>query len=175
MTQQGLRKAAFLDRDGVLNVDHGYVCRKEDFVWVDGAVSAISALNRAGFATVVVTNQSGIARGFYTLADMHALHAFMDCELASHAARIDAYYFCPYHPDAEIAEFRAADHPDRKPNPGMILRAARDLALDLRESFLIGDKDSDIEAARRAGVTGYLFSGGNLADFLRAAVAGLAG
>lgn len=162
-----LRAAAFLDRDGVLNVDHGYVSKPEDFTWIDGAVKAVRCLNQAGFAAVVVTNQSGIARGYYSQDDMHALHAFMRTQLVKAGAVIDAFYHCPYHPDAVSELYRAADHPDRKPNPGMILRAARDLQLDLAASFLIGDKDSDIEAARRAGIPGYFFKGGNLADFVR--------
>lgn len=170
-TSSPRRPAAFLDRDGVLNIDHGYVSRRADFTWVAGAVEAVRLLNRAGFAVIVVTNQSGIARGLYSEADMHALHAYMSEALASAGAHIDAYYYCPFHPQAVDERYRAADHADRKPNPGMILRAAADLSLDLGASFLIGDRDSDIEAARRAGIPGYLFDGGDLARFVAPLIA----
>ena len=164
MKQGSGGKGAFLDRDGVLNIDHGYVSRKEDFVWVDGAVAALRRLHQAGYAVIVVTNQSGIGRGYYSEADMHALHAFMNMELERAGARIDAFYYCPFHPEAEIAVWRAADHPDRKPNPGMILRAMADFSLDPQKCFLIGDRDSDIAAAQRARIAAYHFTGGNLDD-----------
>jgi len=164
MKQGAGGKGAFLDRDGVLNVDHGYVSRTEDFVWVEGAVAALHRLKQAGYIVIVVTNQSGIGRGYYSEADMNALHAFMNAELARAGARIDAFYHCPFHPEAEIAAWRAADHPDRKPNPGMILRGLADFSLDPRKCFLIGDRESDIEAAQRAGIAACQFTGGNLDD-----------
>ncbi len=164
MKQGAGGKGAFLDRDGVLNIDHGYVSRTEDFVWVEGAVAALRRLKQAGYVVIVVTNQSGIGRGYYSEADMNALHAFMNVELARAGARIDAFYHCPFHPEAEIAAWRAADHPDRKPNPGMILRGLADFSLDPRKCFLIGDRESDIEAAQRAGIAACQFTGGNLDD-----------
>ncbi|HEY3813135.1 MAG TPA: HAD family hydrolase [Caulobacteraceae bacterium] len=159
-------RAAFLDRDGVLIVDKGYPHRPEDLVFIDGAAAAVRRLRHAGFKIVVVTNQSGVARGLFTLAEMDAFHTLMRETLAAAGADIDAIYACPYLPDAPVAEFSHPDHPDRKPNPGMILRAIADLDLDPDRSILIGDKDSDMEAARRAGVAGAKFRGGDLDAFV---------
>jgi len=160
-----VRAAVFLDRDGVLIEDVGYPHRDEDLKLIPGAVEAVRRWNAAGLATVVVTNQSGVARGLFSLERMEAFNALMVARLADEGARIDAVYACPFHAEAVDARFRHPDHPDRKPNPGMILRAARDLGLDLSRSFLIGDKTSDLEAARRAGVAGHLFPDGDLAAF----------
>ena len=167
--QSDLRPAIFLDRDGVLNEDQGYVHRWEDFRWIEGAREAVAAFNRAGWLVIVVTNQSGVGRGYYTEADMHALHARMVVELAEAGARIDAFYFCPQHPEAAEAAYRHPDPPDRKPNPGMILRAIAEWPIDPERSVLVGDKDSDMEAAQRAGVRAFRFRGGDLAEFLAAA------
>jgi D-glycero-D-manno-heptose 1,7-bisphosphate phosphatase len=161
-----LRPALFLDRDGVLNVDQGYVHRWEDFHWISGAREAVAAFNRAGWLVIVVTNQSGVGRGYYSEDDMHALHARMAEELAEAGARIDAFYFCPHHPDAAEAHYRHPDPPDRKPNPGMLLRAFEDFPIDRARSLMVGDKGSDMEAARRAGIRGLRFSGGDLVAFL---------
>jgi D-glycero-D-manno-heptose 1,7-bisphosphate phosphatase len=166
---QALRPALFLDRDGVLNEDQGYVHRWEDFRWIPGARETIAAFNRAGWWVIVVTNQSGVGRGYYSEAEMHALHARMAEELAQVGARIDAVYFCPHHPEAPEAAYRHPDPPDRKPNPGMILRALADWPIDREASVLVGDKSSDIEAAQRAGVRALRFRGGDLAAFLAAA------
>lgn len=160
------RPALFLDRDGVLNEDHGYVHRWEDFEWIPGAREAVARFNAAGWLTIVVTNQSGIGRGYYTEDDMHELHRRMSEGFAAFGGHIDAYYFAPQHPDAAQAAYRHPDPPDRKPNPGMIQRALADWPIDKTRSVLVGDKDSDIEAAARAGVRGLLFEGGNLDDFL---------
>jgi D-glycero-D-manno-heptose 1,7-bisphosphate phosphatase len=163
-----LRPALFLDRDGVLNEDQGYVHRWEDFRWIPGAREAVAAFNRAGWLVIVVTNQSGVGRGYYTEAEMHALHARMDEELARAGARIDAFYFCPQHPDADQDAYRHPDPPDRKPNPGMILRALAEWPIDRERSLLVGDKSSDMEAGRRAGIRSLRFRGGDLAAFLAA-------
>jgi D-glycero-D-manno-heptose 1,7-bisphosphate phosphatase len=162
------RPALFLDRDGVLNEDQGYVHRWEDFRWIPGAREVVAAFNRAGWLVIVVTNQSGVGRGYYTEAEMHALHARMSEDLAQAGGAIDAIYFCPLHPDAAEAAYRHPDPPDRKPNPGMILRALSEWPIDAERSVLVGDKDSDMEAARRAGVRGLYFTGGDLAAFLAA-------
>jgi D-glycero-D-manno-heptose 1,7-bisphosphate phosphatase len=154
------------DRDGVLNVDHGYVGEPQRLQWTTGAGRAVAALNRSGVLAIVVTNQSGVARGFFDLAAVEALHAHMQADLALEGAWIDAFYVCPFHADACVESFRHPDHPDRKPNPGMILRAIADWDIDPARAMMIGDKDSDLEAARRAGIAGIRFDGGDLARFM---------
>jgi D-glycero-D-manno-heptose 1,7-bisphosphate phosphatase len=161
------RPALFLDRDGVLNEDRGFVSRWEDFAWIAGAREAVAAFNAAGWLVIVVTNQSGVGRGYYTEADMHALHERMVADLAEAHAHIDAFYFAPHHPEAPVESYRHPDPPDRKPNPGMILRALSDWPIDRERSVLVGDKPSDIEAATRAGVRGLRFKGGDLLAFLK--------
>ena len=160
-----LKRAVFLDRDGVLNVDHGYVHRPDQIDWIPGAIAAVRSLNDLGYRVVVVTNQAGVAHGHYEEEAVHVLHAWMRDELAVHGAFIDAFYYSPYHPDGKVERFRL-DHIDRKPGPGMILRALADLEIDKEKSFLIGDKQSDIAAAKAAGIPGFLFAGGNLAAFV---------
>lgn len=159
------RPAVFLDRDGVIVVDVGYPHRDEDLALIPGAAAAIRRWNDQGRPVVVVTNQSGVARGLFTLERMEGFNALMIARLAEAGARIDAVYTCPFHAEAVEDRWRHPDHPDRKPNPGMILKAAADLDLDLSRSVLIGDREADMEAARRAGVAGHLFPGGDLAAF----------
>jgi len=161
------RPALFLDRDGVLNEDQGFVHRWEDFRWIAGARETVAAFNRAGWLVIVVTNQSGVGRGYYTEADMHVLHDRMQADLAEAGARIDAFYHAPQHPDSPSAVYRHPDPPLRKPNPGMILQALSDWPIDREASLLVGDKPSDLEAASRAGVRAVLFEGGDLQVFLR--------
>lgn len=157
----------------MLNADDGsYTHRVEDLVWMPRAIEAVRAVNDAGWAAVVVTNQSGVARGYYDEAAVHAFHAAMQAELAAAGARIDEFYVCFHHAEAVEDRWHHPDHPDRKPNPGMLLRAARELDIDLSGSVLIGDRQSDLEAARRAGVRGVLYSGGDLEAVVRAAMAG---
>jgi D-glycero-D-manno-heptose 1,7-bisphosphate phosphatase len=164
---------AILDRDGVLNLDLGYVHRPDQLVLVDGAAKAVRRLNDAGWAVAAVTNQSGVARGLFDEAQVGRFHAAMDAALAASGARIDAWYYCPFHPDAVVPAYRHADHPDRKPNPGMVLRALADFAMPPERAFLIGDQASDIEAARRAGVRGHLFEGGDLDALVDEVLGGL--
>jgi D-glycero-D-manno-heptose 1,7-bisphosphate phosphatase len=161
-----LRPALFLDRDGVLNEDHGFVYRWEDFRWIPGAREVVAAFNRAGWLVIVVTNQSGVGRGFYSEDAVNALHARMSEDLAGAGAHIDAFYYAPHHPDAPVEAYRHPDPPLRKPNPGMILQALADWPIDREASLLIGDKPSDLEAALRAGIKGVLFEGGDLRQFL---------
>ena len=158
--------AVFLDRDGVINVDVGYPHRIDTFQFIPGAPEAIRTFNQVGLRVVVVSNQSGVARGMFTVKTVSQFNQHIADSLARHNARIDAFYFCPYHPDAVVEHYRA-DSPDRKPHPGMILRAAREMNLDLTRSFLIGDRETDIQAATAAGIPGYLFKGDNLSSFVR--------
>lgn len=160
------KPALFLDRDGVLNEDRGYVHRWEDFQWVPGARETVATFNRAGWLVIVVTNQSGVGRGYYSEDDVHALHARMQADLTRAGGRIDAFYHAPQHPDAPVEAYRHPDPPLRKPNPGMILQALADWPIDREASLLIGDKPSDLEAALRAGIRGVLFDGGDLHAFL---------
>lgn len=146
-----LRPAAFIDRDGVLNEDTGYVVRSADFRWLDGVFDALALLRDAGRALVVVTNQSGIARGLYTEDDHAQLCAWMHGELRARGLALDAIYHCPHLPRAPVAAWRI-DCDCRKPRPGMILRACAELGLDPGASCLFGDKASDIAAGRAAGV-----------------------
>jgi len=143
-------KAVFLDRDGVINVEKGYVHRVEEFELLPDAPEAIRLLNEAGFLVVVVTNQSGVARGYYTLETVRSLHRHLDALLADHSARIDAYYICPHHPEHGIGELKVTCA-CRKPLPGMLEQAATELAINLPASYMIGDKPTDTAAALAAG------------------------
>ena len=141
--------ALFLDRDGVVNHEVGYLSHSRDLTFVDGIFPLCRTAQSLGYRLVIVTNQSGIARGLYTTQDFENL---MDCirdEFEKEQILLDAVYHCPYHPEHGVGEFRR-EHPDRKPSPGMLLRAAGDLALDLSRSILIGDRCSDIAAANAA-------------------------
>jgi len=151
----------------VLNVDVGYAHRPDQLVFVDGAPRAVRRLNQAGWRVIVVTNQAGVARGLYEEADVHAFHAAMNRALAEQGAHIDAFYHCPFHEDAVVEAYRHGDHPDRKPNPGMLLRGLADHGVAAADAFMIGDRDSDMLAADRAGVQGYLFEGGDLDELVQ--------
>ncbi|VBB09302.1 histidinol-phosphate phosphatase [Lucifera butyrica] len=161
-----MKPAVFFDRDGVLNQDIGYLYRPEDFVWTDGAREAIRLCNERGYYVFVVTNQSGVARGYYEERDVIALHNWMQGELAADGAHIDAFYHCPHHPEGKVPQYKAACT-CRKPAPGLILQAARDWPVDLAHSFIIGDNPGDVEAGRAAGIKGYLFAGKNLYTFVQ--------
>jgi D-glycero-D-manno-heptose 1,7-bisphosphate phosphatase len=146
-----LRRAAFLDRDGVINVDRGYVSRREDFTFVPGVLEGARQLHELGYALVVVTNQSGIGRGLYSKDDFDTLTAWMKAEFTAAGAPLAGVYSCPHHPTDAIGPYlRACDC--RKPAPGMLLTAAQELKLRLSASVMFGDKETDLEAARAAGV-----------------------
>ncbi|MFT3811486.1 MAG: HAD-IIIA family hydrolase [Micropepsaceae bacterium] len=160
------RPAVFFDRDGVINVDTGYPHRPDQIEWMPGAAEAIRMANEAGYYTFVVTNQAGVARGYYSEDDVRALHGWMNRELQKAGAHIDRFEYCPSHPDGTVAAYTRADR-RRKPNPGMLLDLMRDFPVDARASFLIGDRDGDLQAAAAAGVKGHLYQGGSLAGFIR--------
>ena len=138
------KKALFLDRDGVINEDAGYVYRREDFVFKEGIFEALREFAKSGYALVVVTNQSGIGRGYYTLEQFDELCKFMLGEFEKEGVKIDKIYFCPHAPET-LCDCR-------KPKPGMLLNAANELNIDLARSIMIGDKDSDVQAGQSAGV-----------------------
>ena len=151
MTLPTSNKALFLDRDGVVNHEVGYLSRAEDVRWMDGIIPLCLTAQSLGYKLVVVTNQSGIARGLYTEQDFQTLMSFMRSVLSRDGVTLDAVYHCPYHPREGIGEYKR-EHEDRKPSPGMLRRAARDLSLDLTQSILVGDRCSDIAAANAAGL-----------------------
>jgi D-glycero-D-manno-heptose 1,7-bisphosphate phosphatase len=164
------RPALFLDRDGAVVEDTGYLSRVDDVVLIPGAAQVIAAANQHSVAVIMVTNQSGIGRGYYGWAEFKSVQDAIIASLAAEGARIDAVYACAHHPQAE-GLLAHPDHPARKPNPGMLLQAAADLALDLNLSWLIGDKASDIEAAKRGGIAGafQVATGEGAAERLQAA------
>lgn len=157
-----MNRAIFFDRDGTLNEEVGYLWEIEKFKWIDGAREAIKFCNECGLLTVVVTNQSGIARGFYTSREVDALHNFMQKSLSELGAHIDGFYYCPHHPDF------SGECDCRKPKPGLILKACEDFKINPAQAILIGDAERDIAAAKAAGLyAGILFTGGNLFDVVK--------
>ena len=143
--------AVFLDRDGVINQDTGYVSCVDDFHFSDGTIEALQILKKKGYCLVVVTNQSGIARGYFTEEQFMSLTEWMDWSLADRDVDLDGIYFCPHHPTAGVGEYRQECN-CRKPAPGMLLDAAKDLKIDLANSYMVGDKAGDLQAAKAAGV-----------------------
>ena len=159
------RRALFLDRDGVINVDHGYVGSVERFRFVDGALAAIARATQAGWHVFVVTNQSGIARGFYDEAAVRALHHWLRGQVQAALGTIDDFRYCPHHEDAVIETYRKPCH-WRKPAPGMLLNLLARWQVDPAHCVMVGDQPTDMAAAAAAGVAGFRFTGGNLDDFV---------
>ena len=146
-----MNRAVFLDRDGVINEDVGYIYKPEEFHFIDGIFELCRTAQELGYLLIIVTNQAGIARGHYTEEDFRDLNDWMISELRRNSVDITAVFYCPYHPECGIGHYKR-DSFDRKPHPGMIFKARDEFDIDLSKSFLIGDKDSDIEAGRNAGV-----------------------
>lgn len=155
------RRAAFFDRDGVLNEDIGFAHRPDQITWMPGAREAVKRLNDAGFLVFVVTNQGGVARGLYSEEHVRTLHRWMQEELRAVGAHVDAFYHCPHHPDHGEPPYRT-DCRCRKPEPGMLLQAMAEWPVEPQGSFLIGDRETDVQAAQRAGIEGTLYRGGDL-------------
>lgn len=151
MIETPVSRALFLDRDGVVNVDRHYVHRVEDFEFVPGIFELCRRAVTLGYRLVVVTNQAGIARGYYTEVDFERLTRWMVDAFGERGVTIDRVYHCPYHPTAGVGDYRRESF-DRKPNPGMLLKARDELRLNLARSAFVGDQDTDMEAGRRAGV-----------------------
>ena len=146
-----MNKAVLLDRDGIVNVDGGYIYRPEQFHFMPGILAFCRAARAKGYLLIIVTNQSGIAQGYYTEEDFIRFNEWMCAKFEENAIPIERVYYCPYHPEKGIGKYKV-DSSDRKPNPGMILKAQKDFDIDLQNSLMLGDKDDDMEAGRRAGV-----------------------
>lgn len=151
-----MKRAVFLDRDGTINVEKNHLYRIADWEWIPGAREAIKGFNQLGFTVIVVTNQSGIARGMYSFADVYRLHNYVDKELLEFGAHIDGYYFCPHHP--EYGEKKRCNC--RKPEPGLLTQAQHEHCIDLSDSFMVGDKISDIAAGLTVGTSAILVQTG---------------
>ena len=159
------RPAIFFDRDGVLNRDIGSLHRPDDVEWLEGAKQAVRLCNDAGYFVFVVTNQAGVARGYYGEEDVHKLHAWMNAELARLVAHVDAFEYCPHHPDGAPGPYRRPCR-RRKPEPGMMLDLLSAWPADKEASFLIGNMQSDLDAATGAGLKAHLYQDGDLSRFV---------
>ena len=155
----------FMDRDGVINVEKGYLFKEKDFEWIDGAIDAIKYLTDKGYLTFVVTNQSGIARGYYTENDVIRLHKFINSELEKRGTRINEFFYSPFHPEFSD-KFVELSHL-RKPDIGMLEIAFQKWNFDISKSFMIGDQDTDIICANKFGIKGLLYKSGNLLEFIK--------
>lgn len=163
-------KAVFCDRDGTLNVDVGYLSRIEELRWQPQALEALAYLKQQGYLVIVVSNQSGVARGFFPIEAVDRLHAAMAQAVAAAGGAIAAFYYCPHLEGGAVPAYSVACN-CRKPQPGLLLQAMADFQLEPEQCFLIGDGERDVEAARRAGIDGYLYPGGSLLAFVQGVLA----
>ncbi len=162
-------KVAFLDRDGVLNksnINNGYIGYKKDFKWIPGSIKAIEFIKSKGFKIVVVTNQSGVARGFFKYRDVQKLHKYMQKELKKNKTKIDKILFCPFHIDGIVKKYKLRSKL-RKPDIGMYKLIEKKWKIDRGKSFMIGDQTSDMKFAKKAKIKGFLFRKGNLYKFIK--------
>ena len=170
--EKARRRAVFFDRDGTLNVDKDYLYRIEDFEWLEDAPQAVRLANEKDFLVIVITNQSGIARGYFAEDDVRRLHDWMNEDLVRFGAHIDAFYYCPHLPNGKVKAY-AKECDCRKPKPGMIERACADFDIERAKSILIGDKPRDVECAEAAGVRGVLYEGGSLEMLMKKEIGSL--
>ncbi len=154
-------KAVFFDRDGTLNLDIHYLHRPEDFRWMPDAKEAVRYVNDHGYLAILVTNQSGVARGYFEERDVVRVYDWMNAELAKEGAHLDALYYCPHHPEGSVPQY-ARICTCRKPGPGLVNRACSDFAIDKTRSYFVGDTETDMACARNAGVRGVRYEGGSL-------------
>ncbi len=166
-----MKKILFLDRDGVINKDKSYLYKIEDFEWVEGVKEALTMATNAGYEIIVVTNQSGVARGYYTEEDVKRLHDYISAELAVIGVFILDFYYCPHLLGASVKKYDI-DCECRKPKPGMLLQAMEDYSVCKEQSFMIGDSLRDVEAAESAGIRGYLYQGGCMKSFVEGILKG---
>ncbi len=160
-----MNKAVFFDRDGTLNEEDHYLHKIEDFKWIEGAIDAIKYCNDNGYLAIVITNQSGVARGYYPESDIMKLYNWMNDDLVKHGAHLDGIYYCPHHPNGKVKEY-VIECDCRKPLPGMLFKAQKEQNIDLSASYLIGDGARDVECADAAGVKGIRYMSGNLYQVL---------
>jgi len=161
-------KIAFLDRDGVINyskVKNGYIGKIRDFKWIKGSKKTIKYLKSKNFKVVIVTNQSGVARGYFSINDVYKLHAFLQSELKKYGTKVDKIFFCPFHKDGIIKKYKKNSNL-RKPGVGMFLKAKKIWNIDKENSFIIGDQKTDMQFAKKTGIKGYLFNKKNLYKFI---------
>ena len=172
MKDETVKKAIFLDRDGTINVERDYLFKISDFEFLPGAIDALHSLQAAGFLLIIITNQSGIARGYYTLEDYEKLNGWMLNELERHDVRIEKVYYCPHHPNATVSEYRI-DCDCRKPKLGMYKQAIGDYHIDLSRSFAIGDKIRDCSICESTECRGFLIANNEKSEIINAVKAGM--
>ena len=162
------KKIAFFDRDGVLNISNindGYIGFKKDFKWVTGAKRALKYIQNLGYKIIIVTNQSGVARGYFSIKDVNILHKYMRASLKKIDVRISGIFFCPFHIDGVVSKYKKKSNL-RKPNNGMFLKVKKKMKIDIENSFMIGDQKTDMKFAKKSKIKGYLFKEKNLYKFL---------